>query len=539
MRKALALVLLLVLIVSSVPVRVQAAHENTYQNTGDQRADIIGVALTQLYYQEGKGTGSYNNDTKYGDWAGHPKTEWCGWFVSWCARQANIPTSVLATCGKANPSGFGLKNYYTSSQYTPRPGDLFFKKNFGHVGIVYYVDGNYFYTLEGNTSTSGYEGHSVMSRRRALNEFYFASPNYTSDSGEGAPPAHTHNYQQGWESSHPHREYKKCACGDSYYTGNTRTVDTCSTCKKQNCSHSYGSWVDNGSSNHVKTCSKCGDKVTQSHDWEDGEITQEPTCKDKGKMEQTCSVCDRDRTQTLDKLEEHIYRDWITDGEEKHKRICEFCEEEQVEPHVLLKDDKDQYIWEGDEKEHWYQCADCQQKLQVKEHTLEQKHDGEKHWMLCTECNQILEEKQHDFTHGCDPDCNVCPFTRETEHIFTDEITVDGENHWYACIHCDEIKGLEAHTYHLIPWEEDTRVESCSVCGYMSGKVVVKSQWEKLQEKAVEILTMIGSWILPFQLESKWYIVAAVTAIVLALAILITVPCVIVHAVKKKKKVKV
>lgn len=538
MRKILALVLFAVLLVSSIPVTASADYENTYTNTGDQRADIIGVALTQVGYQEGKGTGVWNNDTKYGDWAGWSKTEWCGWFVSWCARQANIPTSVLRTNGKASPSGFGLSSYYSSSEYTPRPGDLFFKKNFGHVGIVYYVEGSYFYTLEGNTSTSGWEGHSVMIRRRALNEFYFASPAYTTDSGDGAPPAHTHSYQSGWENSHPHKEYMKCACGNSYYTGNTRTVDDCSTCKKLNCTHSYGSWEDNGSSTHVKTCTKCGDKVTQSHDWEDGEVTKEATCKEKGEMKQACSVCDRSRTKTLDKLEDHIYRDWITVDEKTHKRICEYCEKEQVEEHVLLKDDQDRYIRTGDEKEHWYQCADCNQKLQGEAHTLEQKNDEEKHWKVCTVCQQVLEEKSHDFTHGCDPDCNACPFTRQTEHIFTEEVSNDTENHWYACIHCDEVKGMEAHSYRMVEWENDTFVEQCSVCSHMSGKVVEKTTWEKLREFAAEKLTLIGRWLLPIQTEARWYMITATAAIVLALATLITVPCVIVHAVRKKKKVK-
>ena len=72
MRKILALALLAVLLIRSLPLTVSADYENTYTNTGDQRADIIGVALTQVGYQEGKGTGLYNNDTKYGDWAGWP-----------------------------------------------------------------------------------------------------------------------------------------------------------------------------------------------------------------------------------------------------------------------------------------------------------------------------------------------------------------------------------------------------------------------------------------------------------------------------------
>ena len=42
---------------------------------------------------------------------------------------------------------------------------------------------------------------------------------------------HTHSYTTtGVETVHPHREYKKCACGNSYYTGNTVYNDACEVC---------------------------------------------------------------------------------------------------------------------------------------------------------------------------------------------------------------------------------------------------------------------------------------------------------------------
>ena len=536
MRRVLALILLAVLLVSSIPMQVQAAYENTYTNTGDQRADIIGVALTQVGYREGKGTGSNNNDTKYGDWAGYPGTEWCGWFVSWCARQANVPTSVLRTNGRANPSGFGLTSYYSSSEYTPRPGDLFFKKNFGHVGLVYYVDGNYFYTLEGNTSTSGWEGHSVMCRRRALNEFYFASPAYTSDSGSSVPPAHTHNYQKSFETSHPHKEIAKCACGSSYYTGETRTDSGCSTCKKLNCSHSYGSWVSNGDSNHQKTCSKCGDKVTQSHQWQDDEVTKEPTCKEKGALKQHCTVCSKTRTKSLDKLDEHIYKDWIVADQENHKRVCEYCNDAQLAPHQMMVDQENVPVLQSDMTSHWNQCADCGMHLQTEEHELKTDSDTQNHWQYCVKCERIVSRQTHIFDHGCDKDCNECGYTRDTQHVYDQKICADEKEHWYACTNCDHIVDLQVHQYAMIPWEDDTQVECCSACGHMSGKVIVPSDWERLVKFGREKLTALGMLIVPAPLDSLWYLVIGGSAVVLALAVLIVTPCLIVHGAKKRKK---
>ena len=175
----LVLVTVLIIMVPSA----SADYENTYVNTGDMRQDLIGVALTQVGYTEGA-----NNYTKYGVWMGQPNSPWCGMFVSWCARQAGIPTSVLKTTGIANPNNFGLK-YYSIDEYTPRPGDLFFKKNFSHVGIVYTVGTTNFTTIEGNTgnSTSG-EGWAVMIQTRKLKDYYYASPAYPTDND--------HNYKR-------------------------------------------------------------------------------------------------------------------------------------------------------------------------------------------------------------------------------------------------------------------------------------------------------------------------------------------------------
>ena len=41
---------------------------------------------------------------------------------------------------------------------------------------------------------------------------------------------HTHSYSAGVESAHPHREYQKCACGNSYYTGVTVYREDCEVC---------------------------------------------------------------------------------------------------------------------------------------------------------------------------------------------------------------------------------------------------------------------------------------------------------------------
>ena len=81
---------------------VSAAYENTYTNTGNQRADIVAVAKTQIGYHEGSlegTTNSSNNYTKYNVWNGKIeggyRYAWCHAFVSWCANQAGIGTDIV------------------------------------------------------------------------------------------------------------------------------------------------------------------------------------------------------------------------------------------------------------------------------------------------------------------------------------------------------------------------------------------------------------------------------------------------------------
>ena len=175
LKQILSALLVAIMLVGAIPLSVSAAYENTYANTGNQRDDIIGVAKTQLGYKEGA-----NNATKYGTWYGLPNQPWCAMFISWCARQAGISTDILKNSAVAAPDAkyFNIP-YYDGASYTPKKGDLFFTKSWSHVGLVYYVDGSYFYTIEGNSNTTGSsEGTSVVTNRRKISNFYFGVPKY-------------------------------------------------------------------------------------------------------------------------------------------------------------------------------------------------------------------------------------------------------------------------------------------------------------------------------------------------------------------------
>lgn len=204
--------------------------ENTHVNTGDQRKDILEIAKTQLGYTEGP-----NNAAKYGAWGGYPNQPWCANFVSWCARQAEIPQDIITQSPVASPKRFGVE-YFDGENYIPQPGDLFFTKQLSHTGLVYYVDGEYFYTVEGNANYEEFEDdYYVMTLKRKISDYYFGVPAYK---GSG-----DHSYVRKLESAHPHKVYYECAdCGDKFYTGYDEAVSGCKKCFSCGCSEQFAGY---------------------------------------------------------------------------------------------------------------------------------------------------------------------------------------------------------------------------------------------------------------------------------------------------------
>lgn len=229
-RFATIIVLLAVVLGIFLPLSpsASAAFENTYVNTGNQAEDLIGVAMTQVGYTEGP-----DNDTKYGDWLGFPNLPWCASFISWCAYQADISPRILQRTALANPGanpGFGIPCYH-GSEYTPKRGDLFFKEDFSHVGIVYGVEGDEVLTIEANTNDDGSdEGYAVLLRRRKIAECYFGVPAY-----KGTDKPHT--YVRKSDPGHPHPAYYQCTtCGHLYYTATPTHRTDCRFCMSCRCS---------------------------------------------------------------------------------------------------------------------------------------------------------------------------------------------------------------------------------------------------------------------------------------------------------------
>lgn len=145
-------------------------YPNTHRNTGHHIADLIAVARTQLGYTElNTTTGMPLNSsqdggyTKYGASFGNSTGAWCAYFVSWCATQAAIPTSIVPRLGNCAATVKWYKahsEFYTpETGYIPKTGDIVFFNWAGgetakHIGIITGVSGKHIYTIEGNTDSS-------------------------------------------------------------------------------------------------------------------------------------------------------------------------------------------------------------------------------------------------------------------------------------------------------------------------------------------------------------------------------------------------
>lgn len=171
--------------------------------TGDQRTDIVNVALSQVGYQEGGNRNQLSgevyggeNITEYGRWYGL-QAMWCAMFASWCADTAGISDAIVPR-HSYTPEGLkwfqdrGLahpRKELTSGAYTPRPGDLIYfrssrnQNRTNHVGIVVACEDSRIYTVEGNIGSSSSYSNGGMVRQVSYpmgNEFIVAvcSPRY-------------------------------------------------------------------------------------------------------------------------------------------------------------------------------------------------------------------------------------------------------------------------------------------------------------------------------------------------------------------------
>ncbi len=221
--KALCVLLIFALAVSLVPFSAHAEERKLavnpgpvykrcayydrlmeVQRTGDQRYDVLSVAVSQIGYHEGDsdrdmdgmnldGSKNFVEYTRvYGQVDNHEGNgvsygyEWCAAFVSWCLRQADVPVGTAITeisCGRMTDWYKKQEKFFESASHTPAGGDIIMFQQDGkpsHVGLVLGVRDEKVYTVEGNN------GGRVAMHSYALTDDYvlgYCVPEYAAVEG--------------------------------------------------------------------------------------------------------------------------------------------------------------------------------------------------------------------------------------------------------------------------------------------------------------------------------------------------------------------
>lgn len=97
------------------------------------------------------------------------------------------------------------------------------------------------------------------------------------------------------------------------------------------CDHDWSAWKKSSASRHKRSCDLCGEVEYENHNFDDGEIIEEPSHGVDGEIEYTCDDCGYVDSDILD-AEEHGWSDWTKLNDTQHKRTCS-CGDEETEPH--------------------------------------------------------------------------------------------------------------------------------------------------------------------------------------------------------------
>ena len=262
-----------------------------------------------------------------------------------------------------------------------------------------------------------------------------------------------HSWNEGVVTTEPtctERGVKTYTCGDCGAT-KTEAIDTVD--------HTYGPWEKNDENKHKKVCDVCGYTACEDHSWNEGVVTTEPTCTERGVKTYTCSTCDATKTEIVGATG-HSFGDWTEVGDH-HERTCSNCQKVEGEDHEW---GEGKVISEPSCTERGvtvYTCTKCDAtKTEIVGATGHSfgdwtEKDGNEHTRVCSKC-QTPETEAHSWDGGditSEPTC-------------TENGTIT-----YTCAYCEatktEIVGANGH--HLTEWiyfDKDTHRNNCDVCDH-------------------------------------------------------------------------
>ena len=204
-----------------------------------------------------------------------------------------------------------------------------------------------------------------------------------------------------------HTETENCSGGEATCIAKPK----CNVCNAEygetnpnNHAGTLGEWQSD-ENNHWKEYSCCGAEADRGpHDWDNGQVTTQPTCTNAGEKTFTCNECGRKKTEQID-----------------------------ATGHSWKQE------WNSDETHHWHECANgCDAKDAYAEHA-----DADKNH-VCDTCGKVLSECADD---NKDHKCDYCGKVLS-------ECADDNKDH--KCDYCGKT---------LSECADDNKDHKCDYCG--------------------------------------------------------------------------
>lgn len=88
--------------------------------------------------------------------------------------------------------------------------------------------------------------------------------------------------------------------------------------------HTFGDWEKVDDDYHSRSC-ECGYFEKTEHSWNEGVVTTEPTCTERGVTVYTCTKCDATKTEIVGATGHHL-TEWIYFDKDTHRNNCDVCD---------------------------------------------------------------------------------------------------------------------------------------------------------------------------------------------------------------------
>jgi len=98
--------------------------------------------------------------------------------------------------------------------------------------------------------------------------------------------------------------------------------------------HTFTEWTSVDGERHESVC-ECGEKDIRDHNWNAGDIIENPSHLKEGTLKQTCKDCGATKETFIPKTEVHTFGEWVKFDNNKHAKTCA-CGHTEYEDHIMV-----------------------------------------------------------------------------------------------------------------------------------------------------------------------------------------------------------